>query len=166
MQRKILGRVLMLSLLATLGLFMPGCVYHVGWWPGNAYVSGTVAVEPFDVYVDPYHHGVVHDYYYYPGVDVYYGGGEYYWSEGGHWIHGRRLPPRYHVREGDRVRFRSDARYPYEVHTRVREHVDRRPGPETRRDHPDARPRGSDRGPGVPTMTPPTPPGPGSPRQR
>lgn len=79
------------------------------------------------IYVDEVHRGPIHEYYYYPGAEVYFDpfARNWFWFEGGVWRAGVVLPRHIHVIEGDRVYLRTDARRPFEVHERFRPRVDR-----------------------------------------
>lgn len=110
-------RVLLAVTLA--GIFFTGCVY-----------------DPYDqspprhgqYYYDPY------DYYYYPGVRVYFhfSTGYYFYFHHNRWIRSRTLPPHIHLHPRDRVRMNIKSDKPY---LKYREHHKQyRPKP-----HPDVR---------------------------
>lgn len=60
-------------------------------------------------------------YYYYPDDEVYYAlrEGRYYWYERGDWRYDRKPPPRFVLRDRDRVRIDSDHE-PYKDHDKYR----------------------------------------------
>jgi hypothetical protein len=60
-------------------------------------------------------------YYYYPNDEVYYYPNvrQYYWNERGDWRHGPQPPPRFALRDRDRVRFDWN-REPHNDHDRIR----------------------------------------------
>lgn len=76
-----------------------------------------------------------YDYDYYPGPDVYFYPQRriYYWNDGARWRSGRRLPPRYHLREEEREHLRFRSREPWTERHESREFEDHREG-EHRRD--------------------------------
>ena len=104
---KALPGILVLALLAVC---VTGCV-----------VTARGHVDLPVVWVDEAHHGPLHDYYYYPGVDVYFDPSLsfYYWRDGDVWRHDRRAPRGIVLDSGHRRFFRSDAERPYDVHDRV-----------------------------------------------
>ena len=72
------------------------------------------------VRMDESHRRPQHVYYYYPDARVYYDPGPslYFWFENNSWQSNRRLPS--HIRAPQkRVRFKSDADRPYNVHEKV-----------------------------------------------
>ena len=71
------------------------------------------------VWTDQEHHGPRHHYYYYPDQNIYYDVNLslYYWQENGSWHNGRNHPK--HIVPTRRVRFKTDADRPYNVHDRV-----------------------------------------------
>lgn len=107
-----IGRKALLVILALVVLCtgITGCVIRAG-----GHVDWPV------LYVDEGNRGPLHNYYYYPDVDVYFDPGLsfYYWRDGGEWRHDRRLPRGIVLDNGHRRMFRSDARQPYALHDRV-----------------------------------------------
>lgn len=83
------------------------------------------------------------DYFYYPGVRVYFHihSGYYWYHDRGRWHRSRRLPPYLAVVHRDRVRIRVDSHEPWRHH---QEHVRRYPPPMAPREnrHPDRDGRG------------------------
>ena len=67
-----------------------------------------------------YSGGPYYDYYYYPEANVYFypSGRRYYWHDGGHWRSGRRMPPRFSLREEHREHLRLHSRQPWTEHRR------------------------------------------------
>lgn len=128
-----------LCVMAAIGLMASSCVLAT---PGYTAGGGVI-------YADEAHRGTVHDYYYYPDVDIYFDPGIrlWYWNDGGRWRNDRALPRHYRIDEGRRYMFRSDAREPYRVHDRVirdyrargNEGRNRRPVPPPERGRPDYR---------------------------
>ena len=107
MKDKRLRLLLGVLVLAVLPLAMTACV---------------ITAEPNwpVVWVGPDHHEPLHEYTYYPDVNVYFDPipGLYFWFDGGRWSSGHGLPHGYALR-GRGERFRSDAHSPWEVHDRV-----------------------------------------------
>lgn len=108
MKANVTKALLGILLIAVLATCVTGCRIrgHVDW--------------PV-IWVDEGHHGVSHEYYYYPDSEVYFDPGLHfwYWREGGEWRHGDRVPR--DMRLGRREGFRSDADRPYALHDRVTE---------------------------------------------
>ena len=92
--------------LGGVALVSPGCVFHESVPAGGG----------------PY--GAYYDYDYYPGANVYYypSGNVYYWSDGGRWYSGRRLPPRYVLRDARPEHYRSHSREPWRERQEHHEH--------------------------------------------
>ena len=89
----------------VLGFGLAGCTY-----PGD-YAPATIYPYP----------GPYYDYYYYPGVNVYFHihTGFYYYHHGGAWHHSRSLPGHIHLNRSHRRRIHIRERRPYD---RNREH--------------------------------------------
>ena len=81
----------------------------------------------------PPHPRLLHDFYFYPSVGVYYhiAGGYYYYSDGDAWIKVKVLPPRFRIGPRDRVHLRHKSLRPYDKHAehkkRYREERRRKP---------------------------------------
>jgi hypothetical protein len=60
-----------------------------------------------------------YDYDYYPERDVYFysAGGIYYWNDGGHWRHGRHLPPQFALHQENREHLQLHTRQPWTEHS-------------------------------------------------
>lgn len=119
-------RTLFFAGVLAAGLLIPGCLYGFTEYGPHHRLSveagPVVPVGDMDTYyVEEGRHGALHDYYYYPGAEVYFDpiGVTWYWREGAGWHHGRDLPHHYRINEHDRVNFHTDARRPYDVHERV-----------------------------------------------
>jgi len=95
------------SLMAGSGLlFVPGCAVH-----GGVAYEGTP--------------GPYYDYDYYPDANVYYYAPDrvYYWNEGGRWISGGALPPRYALHHEHVQHYRYRTREPWtERKETIKEH--------------------------------------------
>ena len=91
-------REMVSAILAALLLFISGCV---------------VAERPGGRYSERYYYYPDHEIYFYPRV------AEYYWFERGDWRHGPKPPPRFVLRDRDRVRIDSDHE-PHNDHERNR----------------------------------------------
>ena len=91
MRRK-LGIIFVMSLLIA----CCACVGYVG--------HGSYYDYPYNDH--PYYRD--YDYYYYPDRQVYYypASGVYWWFDGGIWVSGHRPPPRFVLRDHDRVTVR------------------------------------------------------------
>ena len=88
-------------------LGVTGCAYD----PYYSHASGVYSYDatPAVVY---------HDYYYYPGVQVYWhvSSGYYWYYSGSHWTHSRHLPDHIHLHRHERVRLRAPQARPYLKH--------------------------------------------------
>lgn len=95
MKRK---KVASIAIVAALLLVFSGCIVAEG--PGHR------RVETYYYYPD-------HEVYYYPRVS------SYYWIERGEWRHGPQPPPRFVLRERERVRIDLDHE-PHNDHERIK----------------------------------------------
>lgn len=91
-----------------LAVLFTGCVY-------DPYYAG----PPPHSHFRPYYY----DYYYYPGVRVYFQftTGFYFYYDGRIWVRTKILPPHIHIDPHDRVRIRVDSDRPYLKHHEHRE---------------------------------------------
>lgn len=88
--------------------------------------AGLVGCQAQSVHHHPPHGPVAaapwypHDYFYYPGVQVYFHihSGTYWYHERGHWRRAHQLPPHIVILPRDRVRIRVDRGEPWRDHHR------------------------------------------------
>ena len=92
---------------AILAFLIGGCVYD----PHHPHQHGSTVGAHH--YYDPY------DYYYYPGVRVYFhfSTGYYYYHDRTHWLRVRVLPSHIHLHPDHRVRLKIKSEKPYHRHS-------------------------------------------------
>ena len=124
MRKTMLQRLMLLGLTTFLGLLTVGCVMVVPDEPrGTVVVKEREPVVTETIYVDDDHPGrIVHEYYYYPDIDVYFDpiGSWWFWFELGSWHRNKHLPHHIHIDKHHRHHFRTDARHPYDLHPRIK----------------------------------------------
>ncbi|MCL5270200.1 MAG: hypothetical protein M1457_06555 [bacterium] len=109
--------------LAGLGLIVPGCVVvqPEPRPPEKVVVYRGAPPETETIYLNTARPGHVHEYYFYPDVDVYYDpvAVHWFWREKGGWHSGRYLPRQIRVQGHSHIFVRTDAPHPYDVHDRL-----------------------------------------------
>ena len=87
----------------------------------SAFMAAVLLFTSACVVADSPGHRRVETYYYYPNYEVYFYPhvGDYYWRERDEWRHGPQPPPRFALRDRDRVRIDLDHE-PHRDHDRIK----------------------------------------------